>query len=209
VFAIRAALPPQAWRTAAETQAALPRWLNVMAISPIAGALDDIGLLARQSAFRAALRVAQRCPEATQPRQDARKLPLRSVSLHDRGCLGDDEHAGKRECKGCKASKEPIPTGWAAAVKDACACWTRRIATSGGVLQDLTETMHPVAGLIAGSDAGLAKLVKLIKMCQTQLRIAKRPRRDPGSGVSEPARRAPCSKLPEPPVEYIPLRAGD
>jgi hypothetical protein len=46
---------------------------NIVAISPVAGASDDIGLLARQSAFRTPLRVAQRRPEATQPRHGARK----------------------------------------------------------------------------------------------------------------------------------------
>jgi hypothetical protein len=47
--------------------------LNVVAISPVAGAFDDIGLPARQAAFGAPLRVAKRRPEATQPGQRARK----------------------------------------------------------------------------------------------------------------------------------------
>jgi hypothetical protein len=47
--------------------------LDIVVISPVAGAPDDIGLLARQSAFRTPLRVAQHRPEATQPRYGARK----------------------------------------------------------------------------------------------------------------------------------------
>jgi hypothetical protein len=50
-----------------------PTNLDIVVISPVAGAPDNIGLVARQSAFWAPLRVAQRRPEAVQPSHGARK----------------------------------------------------------------------------------------------------------------------------------------
>jgi hypothetical protein len=65
-----------------------PASLDIVVISPVAGAPDDIGLLARQSAFWAPLRVAQRRPEATQPRHGARKpLQFRSRRWGHFRCL--------------------------------------------------------------------------------------------------------------------------
>jgi hypothetical protein len=158
-------------------EALVPRRLSVAAISPVAGAPDDIRLLARQSAFRAPLRVAQRRPEATQPHHGARKSSLRCGFPHCRsgprpiagpttkggtdhgGGPGDDGHAGrmgvhtgasKRPDAGPLARRKPlrnIPNGKLS---------NRAVSAACGAVRCPCDRLHcGAAGRDCGSDGGV------------------------------------------------------